>query len=124
MKGTCDVQNPDKEVWSLFAPKFHYPQEANNFVTSPISATRAKVQACPGDVAQESANCWGMMCIYDKNPTNGTVTAICSCPIGQIAQGIEFLTEAGQGNPIACDQHPVAAPDPVTADELFYKIER
>jgi len=35
-----------------------------------------------------------------------------SCPIGQIAQGIEFLTEAGQGNPSACDKHPVAAPNP------------
>jgi hypothetical protein len=115
MKGTCNVQNPSKQVWSLFAPKVHYPQEANNFVTSPISATRAKVQKCTGDVAQESANCWGMMCIYDKHPTNGTTTAICSCPIGQIAQGIEFLTEAGQGDPAACDKHPVAAPDPLSS---------
>ena len=112
MKGTCNVENPNKQVWSLFAPRLHYPQEANNFVTNPISATRAKVQTCPGDVAQESTNCWGMMCIYDRNPINGTTTATCSCPIGQIAQGIEFLTAAGQGDPSACDKHPVAAPNP------------
>lgn len=112
MKGTCDVTDPTTQVWSLFAPRFHYPQEANNFVTTPKSATRAKVQTCSGSVAQGSANCWGMICKYDKNPTNGTVTATCACPIGQILHGTEFLTEAGQGNPAACNQHPVAAPDP------------
>lgn len=117
MKGTCDVTDPNT-VWSLFAPRVHYPQEANNFVTAPKSATRAKVQSCSGDLAAGSANCWGMICRYDKDPTNGTVTATCSCPIGQLAAGTEFLTEAGQGNSAACNQHPVAAPNPL-ADMLL-----
>lgn len=112
MKGSCAVDDPTTQVWSLFAPRFHYPQEANNFVTSPKSATRARVQSCGGNLAAGSANCWGMMCRYDKNPTNGTVTATCSCPINQIEKGTEFLTEAGQGDPKACAKHPVAAPDP------------
>ena len=112
MKGSCAVPDPTTQVWSLFAPKVHYPQEASNFVTSPKSATRAKVQTCPGDVAQDSTNCFGMMCTYEKNPTNGTTTAICSCAIGQIAEGTPFLTEAGQGDPAACEKHPVAAPVP------------
>jgi hypothetical protein len=112
MKGSCNVDDPTTQVWSLFAPRIHYPQEANNFVQTPKSATRAKVQSCSGDVAQGSANCWGMMCRYKKDPINGTTVADCSCPIGQIAKGIEFLTEAGQGDPKACAKHPVAAPDP------------
>ena len=41
------------------------------------------------------------------------LTADCSCPIGQIKEGTEFLTEAGQGDPAACTQHPVAAPNPL-----------
>jgi hypothetical protein len=118
MKGSCSVDDPTKQVWSLFAPRFHYPQEANNFVQTPKSATRAKVQACPGAVAEGSANCWGMMCRYEKDPINGTTVARCSCPINQIAKGTEFLTEAGQGDPIACVQHPVAAPDPF-ADKIL-----
>ena len=123
MKGTCNVDDPTTQVWSLFAPRFHYPQEANNFVTTPKSATRAKVQSCPGDVAQGSANCWGMMCKYRKDPINGTTVADCSCPIAQIAKGTEFLTEAGQGNPDACNQHPVAAPDPF-ADALLNRKKK
>ena len=110
MKGSCAA--PDKEhVWSLFAPKFHYPQEANNFVAEPKSATRVKVQNCGAANALKSTNCFSMLCTYSK-PINGTPVATCKCPIGQIAQGSDFLTEAGQGDPAACDQHPVAAPNP------------
>lgn len=118
MKGTCKVDDPTTQVWSLFAPRlvegFHYPQEANNFVRTPPSATKAQIQSCPGANAAGSTNCWGMMCKYDTDPTNGTVTATCSCPIGQISQGTPFLTEAGQGNKDACLAHPVAAPDPLS----------
>lgn len=117
MKGSCSVDDPKTQVWSLFAPRliegFHYPQEANNFVRQPYSATRARVQSCPGELAEGSTNCWGMLCTYDPNPTNGTVTATCSCPIGQIAKGTRFLTEAGQGDKSACAKHPVAAPSPI-----------
>lgn len=117
MKGTCSVDDPTTQVWSLFAPRlvegFHYPQEANDFVRTPSSETKAKVQTCPGSLAAGSANCWGMMCTYNKSPTNGTVTAVCSCPIGQIAKGTSFLTEAGQGDKAACAKHPVAAPNPL-----------
>lgn len=118
MKGSCNVDNPKTQVWSLFAPRlvegFHYPQEASNFERKP-AATKAVIQTCPGNVAQGSTNCWGMLCTFDKNPTNGTVTATCRCPIGQIEKGTEFLTEAGQGNKEACLKHPVAAPDPLAS---------
>jgi hypothetical protein len=117
MNGSCDVKNPNVEVWSLFAPKVYYPQAANGFVNTPKGATRATVQKCSADLASESTNCWGMICRYDKDPTNGTVTATCHCPIGQIT-GVEFLTEAGQGDPSACDEHPVAAPAPATQKKI------
>jgi len=54
MKGSCAA--PTGQVWSLFAPKVYYPQEASNFVTTPKSATRASVQACSGQFAQGSTN--------------------------------------------------------------------
>ncbi len=117
MKGSCDVDDPSTQVWSLFAPRllegFHYPQEANDFVHKPLSMTKAKVQSCPSNLAEGSSNCFGMMCTYDKEPTNGTITATCTCPIGQLEKGVKFLTEAGQGDPKACAKHPVSAPDPV-----------
>ena len=117
MKGSCEV-DPKTQVWSLFAPRlvegFHYPQEANNFKRYPPSETKAQIQKCSGQVAEGSTNCWGMMCRYRKDPINGTVVADCSCPIGQIAKGTEFLTEAGQGDKEACLKHPVAAPDPLS----------
>ncbi len=111
MKGSCSVDDPSTQVWSLFAPKVYYPQEASGFVTTPKSKMRAHVQACPGSLAAGSANCFGMMCTYKKDPVNGTTVADCRCPIQQIEKGTEFLTEAGQGNSKFCARHPVAAPD-------------
>lgn len=112
MKGSCNVDEPESQVWSLFAPKVYYPQEANNFVQTPKSKTRAVVQSCPGSLAMGSSNCFGMMCKYRKDTVNGTTVAECSCPINQLSKGTEFLTEAGQGDPKACLKHPVAAPNP------------
>ena len=41
MKGTCAVDDPTTQVWSLFAPLLHYPQETNDFVQFPKSKTKA-----------------------------------------------------------------------------------
>ena len=112
MQGTCAVDDPNTQVWSLFAPRIFYPQEASDFVQTPKSATKATVQSCPGELAPESVNCFGMMCTYDTDLTNGTQTATCTCPSRQITKGTEFLIEAGQGDPQYCGRHPVSAPDP------------
>ena len=120
MKGSCAA--PTGQVWSLFAPKVYYPQEASNFVTTPKSDTRASVQACSGQFAQGSTNCWSMICDIGKT-INGSPTANCKCPIGQIKHGTEFLTEAGQGNQSACTEHPVAAPD-FLSSSLLEKFDR
>lgn len=121
MQGTCAVDDPETQVWSLFAPKLFYPQEANNFVQEPRSATQAVVQQCPGEIAPQSANCFAMLCTYDQELTNGTQTATCSCPTRQLARGTDFLIEAGQGDPSACLQHPVSAPNPFEAE--LYQLE-
>jgi hypothetical protein len=120
MKGSCAA--PSGQVWSLFAPKVFYPQEASNFVTTPKSATKASVQACSGKFAPGSTNCWSMICNIGKT-INGSPTAECKCPIQQIKFGTEFLTEAGQGDASVCTQHPVAAPD-VFAEALVKKTEQ
>jgi hypothetical protein len=120
MKGSCAA--PTGQVWSLFAPKVFYPQEASNFVTTPKSATKASVQACSGKFAPGSTNCWSMICNIGKT-INGSPTAECKCPIRQIQFGTEFLTEAGQGDQSVCTQHPVAAPD-IFTESLINKTEQ
>jgi hypothetical protein len=121
MNNTCAVDDPDTQVWSLFAPKLFYPQESNEFVPTPKSATKAQVQSCPGELAAQSANCFAMLCTYDEYTTNGTQTATCSCPTRQLQVGTDFLIEAGQGDPSACLQHPVSAPNPF--ETLLFDVE-
>ena len=53
----------------------------------------------------EASNCFSFNC---KVGPDGI--AICRCPMGQVPANTTFLTEAGQGNPEACYQHPVSLP--------------
>lgn len=105
MKGTC-APTDSKHVWSLFAPKAHYPQEANNFSKRPKD-TKVVVQKCAASLNQgaNSSNCFSFNCV--KGPDG---VAVCKCPMGQVPDNTTFLTEAGQGNPEACFQHPVSLP--------------
>ena len=107
------------EVWSLFAPHVIYPQEASNFKKHPKSKQKAVVQKCPQKLSHQSSNCFSFKCTR-TGFINGTPVADCRCPIGQIKdnQGVNFLTEAGQGDPHACSENPVAAPDPETSKKL------
>jgi len=63
-----------------------------------------------------------MICTIGKT-INGSPTAECKCPIGQIQHGTEFLTEAGQSNQSACTEHPVAAPD-FLSSSLLEKLDK
>lgn len=105
MKGTCDAPGPNK-VWSLFAPRLVYPQEASNFSNRPRDQ-RAKVQKCDASLNQgyNASNCFSFECEKGKDGI-----AVCKCPMGQVPAATTFLTEAGQGNPEACYQHPVSLP--------------
>jgi len=105
MQGSCAATDSN-HVWSLFAPKLFYPQEANIFSSLPWKQ-KATVQKCDAslNLGAQSSNCFSWNC---KKGADGI--AICSCPTGQVADATSFLTEAGQGNPDACAQYPVSLP--------------
>jgi len=105
MQGSC-TPTDSKHVWSLFAPKMFYPQEASDF--SPwIWNQKAKIQKCDAslNLGAKSSNCFSWNCTRGADGI-----AVCSCPTGQVAPATTFLTEAGQGNPDACAQYPVSLP--------------
>ena len=104
MKGSCTAAAG--EVWSLFATKVFYPQEANNFSKLPKDQ-KAQIQVCPSslNLGAKSSNCFSWNC---KIGADGI--AVCSCPTGQVDPATAFATEAGQGNPEACAQYPVSLP--------------
>ena len=105
MAGSC-APTDSKHVWSLFAPKLYYPQEASNFSNKPKDM-KATVQKCDAslNLGDKASNCFSWNC---KIGADGI--AICSCPTGQVPAATTFLTEAGQGNPDACSQYPVSLP--------------
>ena len=105
MKGSCAATD-SKHVWSLFAPKLYYPQEANNFSPLPWKQ-KAAVQKCDAslNLGAQSSNCFSWNCVKGADGI-----AVCSCPAGQVPPATSFLTEAGQGNPDACAQYPVSLP--------------
>ena len=105
MKGSCTATDSN-HVWSLFAPKLYYPQEASNF-SKKREDMKAVVQKCDASLNQgyNASNCFSFNCKKGKDGI-----AVCRCPMGQVPAATTFLTEAGQGNPEACYQHPVSLP--------------
>ena len=126
MKNRCKA--PAGKVYSTYAPKLAYPQEANQFSTSSTKAELAKPQVCApqpftintasfaSGATQAISQCWSMKCDKNIDPVNGVATATCHCPVGEDPQGglispTDFsVTEAGQGDPTACTRFPVSAP--------------
>lgn len=115
MQGSCNPTD-DEHVWSLFAPKKYYPQDASNFSKLPRNM-KTVVQECDSSLNQgyNASNCFSFNC--EIGPNN---IAICRCPMGQVPASTTFLTEAGQGNSEACFQHPVSLP---VASE-FYEMKK
>jgi len=113
MKGSCDPAGPN-HVWSLFFPRMNYRQEASDFSRNPLKKD-VTIQLCGSELQQgyNASNCFSFDC--EKGPDG---IAICRCPMGQQPAGTAFLTEAGQGNPDACYQHPVSLPLPSTESVL------
>ena len=114
MKGSC-APTSDQHVWSLFAPRLYYPQEASDFSSLPWKK-RAVVQACASslNLGDRSSNCFSWNCVRGKDGI-----AVCACPTGQVPANTAFLTEAGQGDPAACGQYPVSLP--IQATETINK---
>ena len=118
MRGSCAA--PSKNgVWSLYSFRQHIPQAINGWATSPLAKTQVTGQVCAGvpNVSAPVVNCFSFAC----SPTtsiNGVKLADCRCPLsetlkgGPVAVGQGFITDAGQGNPAACNQFPVGGPIP------------
>ena len=105
MQGSCK-KSASGHVWSLFAPRVNYPQQASGFSKNP-NYTRAVIQACSADLNQgaRASNCFSFDCVRKSRDL-----AVCKCPMGQVPANTAFLTEAGQGDPKACYKHPVSLP--------------
>lgn len=127
MKGSCNVENPATQVWSLFQPIGYYPQATLDFaypppVTSNGVTTQGatKPQLCKNISGKQlGANCFSFLCTIDAIKTNGVTTATCTCPLGEgpfgasTPPGSVFPTEAGSLNSDPtqyCYMNPVSIP--------------
>ena len=118
MRGSCAA--PSKNgVWSLYSFRQHIPQAMNGWATSPLAKTQVTGQVCAGvpNVSAPVVNCFSFAC-SPATSINGVKLADCRCPLsetlngGPVAVGQGFITDAGQGNPAACNQFPVGGPIP------------
>ena len=131
MQGSCDVEKPNEQVWSLFQPIGYYPQATLDFAYPPPVTTTtngvttttqgsAKPQLCKNISGKQlGSNCFSFLCTIDPLQTNGVTTATCTCPLGEgpfgasTPPGSVFPTEAGSltSNPTEyCYQNPVSIP--------------
>jgi hypothetical protein len=127
MKGSCNVENPVTQVWSLFQPIGYYPQATLDFAYPPPVTTNgvttqgaAKPQLCKNISGKQlGSNCFSFLCTIDPVQTNGVTTATCTCPLGEgpfgasTPPGSVFPTEAGSlnNNPTEyCYRNPVSIP--------------
>lgn len=119
MQGSCAAPSPDK-IWSLFSPLAMYPQESAN---PPFQRDQQNMFHQYTCTKGTGSNCFSFLCTRDKELTNGTRTATCSCPAGENpfgapTQNSEFLIGAGSqytaaqgGQAAACTQYPVSIPN-------------
>jgi len=117
MQGSCAPPGPG-QIWSLYWPKAHMPQQINNWSRKP-SDTLAPFQLCSSTTEQVGAtytNCFSFACTLDAHRHNGVKTATCLCPMGEgpdgnpVTAATAIVTPAGQCNSAICADHPVGAP--------------
>lgn len=107
VQGSCEA--PDGFVYSTYEISASFPQE----VDGTWQDEPAKPQICPA--SQPYAQCWNWKCALG-DVVDGVQLAECTCPIEQTP--FDFVTQAGQGDPAACDDLPVGGPlffDPASA---------
>jgi hypothetical protein len=116
MKGSCAPPGRG-QVWSLYWPKKHVPQAANNWSRKPAE-TALSLQLCSStdNVGATFANCFSFACTLDLKRQHGVQTATCLCPLGEDLEGnavdpaTAITTPAGQCDSNFCAEHPVGAP--------------
>jgi hypothetical protein len=142
MQGSCDVEKPGEQVWSLFQPIGYYPQATLGFSnpppvpadppTNPPTTVQGstKPQLCKNISGKQlGSNCFSFLCTIDPVQTNGVTTASCTCPLGEgpfgakTPPGSVFPTEAGSlnSNPTEfCYQNPVSIPLDIVRQFINY----
>jgi hypothetical protein len=114
MQGSCEP--PANGIWSLYTPKLHIPQAINEWVSTGRQAL-APPLFCPKNLnlGAKLVNCASFAC-DSQTYINGVPVATCHCPIGEsfagtpVAPHTAFVTQAGQGDPEFCAEHPVSVP--------------
>jgi hypothetical protein len=147
MKGSCNVDNPSTQIWSLFQPIGYYPQATltpafsypppvpANPPTSPPTTVQgaAKPQVCKNISGKQlGSNCFSFLCTIDPTQTNGVTTATCTCPLGEgpfggsTPPGSAYPTEAGglaattADKTSFCYQNPVSIPLDIVRQFISY----
>jgi len=131
MKGSCNVDHPDKEIWSLFQPITNYPQATA--VPAFSNSGPAQSQICKNISGKQlGSNCFSFLCTIIPGGTNGVPTASCTCPLGEgpfggsVPPGSVFPTEAGgmasnsAEKTAFCYQNPVSIPLDIVRQFISY----
>jgi hypothetical protein len=116
MHGSCTP--PHDQIWSTYQPRLQIPQAITNWSRLP-SKSFAPPQVCGADLKQgdQLVNCFSFAC-EPAGQIRGVPVATCHCPLGESLEGkpveqhTAFATQAGQGNPKICFDHPVSGPLP------------
>ncbi len=114
MKGSC-VPEPG-QIWSTYQPRSNIPQEITNWVPT-LPQAAAPPLFCPKtrNLGNQLVNCFSFAC-DSQTYINNVPVVTCHCPIGELLAGTavpahtSFLTQAGQGDPAFCADHPVSGP--------------
>jgi hypothetical protein len=114
MNGSC-VPEPG-QIWSTYQPRPNIPQEITNWVPT-LPQAAAPPLFCPKtrNLGNQLVNCFSFAC-DSQTYINNVPVVTCHCPIGESLAGTpvpahtSFLTQAGQGDPAFCADHPVSGP--------------
>jgi hypothetical protein len=115
MEGSCVPKAPG-HIWSTYQPRPNIPQEITNWVPT-LPQAAAPPLFCPKtrNLGNQLVNCFSFDCDTQEYKNNVPVVT-CHCPIGESLAGTpvpahtSFLTQAGQGDPAFCADHPVSGP--------------
>jgi hypothetical protein len=107
--GSCEPPDPRVNVYSTFEFTTTMPQKIGPIWFPNVPSVP---QVCPA--SNVFAQCWNWKCTIipprqaARMGAFGVKLAQCTCPIEQT--DYQFVTQAGQGNPAACDDIPVGGP--------------
>jgi hypothetical protein len=112
MQGSCDPPGPG-QIWSSYQVTNSIPQAITNWVPT-LPESKAVPLFCPRrlNLGNQYAQCFSFACDSETYINNVPVVT-CHCAIGATLAGTpakshsSFVTQAGQGDPAFCAEHPV-----------------